>query len=268
MKQTDTNKIKEVWDGFADKYGEDCRASTPDSNLVELEIRTLLRYIKNADALLDVGCGNGYTDIHLALKKRIGIVGIDISDKLIENARNMRNDSNIKTWALFSCADILSNNYDGFMTHEYECFDIVLTKRMLINILSWDEQREAIRKLVKYLKPNGKLIMMEATKQGYEKVNKLRSLVGLKKTDIRWHNNYLDEDLLLPYLKSLFKNGRVVDFSSSYYILSRVAYPFVLKLYNKEPNYDSVWNKIFSYVPSIGNYGMQKMLICSGVKID
>lgn len=258
--KTDTTKVKEVWDRFAQKYGTDKRASTPDGYLVGLEIRVLLKHIDEGDFILDIGCGNGYTDIKLASKKEVSILGLDISTPLIKYAsmNALANRSFIKGLVHFGVRNILK---EGHVIDDNRC-DKVITKRTLINILTWNEQQLVISKIWRALKPNGKYIMIEATSQGYENISRLRERFNIQRTPIRWHNNYLDEDLLLPFLKSIFKSVEYKDFSSTYYIGSRLIQPLLKKPFGIEPRYDYPLNWLFANLPSFGNYGIQKLIVC------
>lgn len=246
-------KVKEVWDGFARQYGSDSRASTPDKYLIELEIRTLWRYLRDKGRMLDIGCGNGYSDVKIFEKKDLEITGVDISEELIELAKN-------STYVVkFMVGDVSSEDFGG----KLEPFDIVLTKRTIINILTWEEQMKTLHKIYELVKPNGQYFMMEATVQGHDKIGQLREALEMSKTPIRWHNNYLDMERLVPFLKTLYKDVRVIEFSSTYYLISRVIYPFILKFFHKEPSYLSWVNKIACQLPNIGNCGLQKMVICT-----
>lgn len=251
-----------VWDAFARKYGLDCRASTPDAYLVNLEIRTLRKYIGNGERVLDIGCGNGYTSIKLAQKKAIKVIGIDISSEMIRCAKRMlRNHrGKLKGEVQFELGNILSPHFVERFGRDW--FDTVLTKRTLINVLSWSEQKEAIIKILHLLKPKGKYVLIEGTIQGYKKMNNLRERFGIARTPIRWHNNYLDEEKLIPFLNENFDIICLRNFSSTYYIGSRVIQPLLLKPFGKEPSYDFFLNLFFSYLPSLGNYGIQKLIVC------
>jgi tRNA (cmo5U34)-methyltransferase len=260
--KTDVNKVAEVWDGFARKYGIDRRTSTPDAYLVDLELSILKKYIKDGKKFLDIGCGNGYTSIQLAKKRQIDIVAIDISGEMINNANLILKNQKgkLRGRAEFKTANILDPGFVEDLGQNR--FDIVLTKRVLINILTWNEQKESITKIRKLLKPGGTYIMIEATIQGYEKINRLRERFKLARTPIRWHNNYLDEENLVPFLKEEFDIVHERDFSSTYYIGSRVIQPLLLKPFGKEPEYDFFLNRFFSCLPSFGGYGMQKLFVC------
>jgi len=261
--KTDTAKVGAVWDEFAQKYGLDRRASTPDAYLVDLELRTLAKYIGDGEKVLDIGAGNGYTALTLARKKAVNIIGVDISAEMVACANQMQKNygGSLRGTVQFELGDILSSGLlERFGKNS---FDIVLTKRTLINILSWKEQKGSIIKIWHLLKPNGKCIMMEATVQGHDNINRLRERFGISRTPIRWHNNYLDEEKLIPFLNERFDIVRVRNFSSTYYIGSRVIQPLLLKPFKKEPRYDFFLNRLFSYLPSWGNRGIQKIFVCT-----
>src|SRR4030042_1492737 len=139
--KTDVSKVAAVWDGFAQKYELDRRTSTPDAYLVDLEIRTLLKHIKNGGKLLDIGCANGYTSISLARKRKIEALGIDISSEMIKYANQLLKleEGKLQGTAEFRLGNILDPDFVG--GYGQGNFDTVLTKRVLINILSWDEQK-------------------------------------------------------------------------------------------------------------------------------
>lgn len=260
--KTDVDKVRVVWDEFAQKYGEDRRASTPDAYLVDLEIRTLAKYIVDGETVLDIGCGNGYTALRLAQKKLIDVIGIDVSAEMVAYANQMQRKcaDKLQGTVQFELGNILSSGFLGRLGEN--CFDVVLTKRTLINVLSWKEQKECIIKIWHLLKPRGRYIMMEATAQGHKNINRLRERFGIPSTPIRWHNNYLDENKLLPFLTNRFESVFRKDFSSTYYIGSRVIQPLFLKPFRKEPSYDFFLNRLFSHLPSCGNYGIQKIFVC------
>lgn len=260
--KTNVDQVRAVWDEFARRYGLDPRASTPDSYLVDLEIRTLTNYIANGERLLDIGCGNGYTSVKLAQKRAVEVMGTDLSLEMISYARQVleNHQGKLKGKAQFEVGDVLSPDFT--QRFGQNCFDTVLTKRTLINVLSWGEQKEAIIKIWNLLKPGGKYIMIEATMQGYENMNSLRERLHIAKTPIRWHNNYLDEEKLIPFLKERFDIVCVRNFSSTYYIGSRVIQPLILKPFKQEPRYDFFLNRFFSHLPSFGNYGIQKLFVC------
>lgn len=262
IEKTDVGKVRAVWDDFARKYSLDSRASTPDAYLVNLEIRTLGKYIGNGGRLLDIGCGNGYAAIKLAQKKAVEIIGVDISSEMITCANRMLENymGDLKGEVQFELGNILSPSFTERFGQN--CFDTVLTKRTLINVLNWSEQKEAITKILHLLKPKGNYIMIEGTVQGYENINSLRERFKIARTPIRWHNNYLDEEKLIPFLNENFDIVCIRNFSSTYYIGSRVIQPVILKPFKKEPRYDFFLNRLFSYLPNFGNYGIQKLFIC------
>jgi len=259
---TDVDKVREVWDGFAREYGTDSRASTPDAYMVELEIRTLLRYFRNGEKVLDIGCGNGYTDIKLLQRRNLYLTGIDISPELINLAKQLasKHADRIRNSPEYIVDNVLDSTFE--QRFKQASFDSILTKRAIINILTWEEQRAVIARIARLIRPGGRYIMIEATVQGHERIGNLREKFGMTKTPIRWHNRYLDENELIPYLNEQFGTVYLNDFSSTYYVGSRLIQPLLLKPFRKEPRYDFFLNNIFSRLPSIGDFGLQKLIIC------
>ncbi len=263
MQDAGSPEIKKVWDERAQAYRDDSRASMPDKILIDLEIRQICKLLSDQDKILDIGCANGYTDIQIAAKKKVAITAFDNSQAMIEAARQVlsaaENKDQIEQRVSFEVDDIL--NPDFVNKYRLQHFDKVLTKRVLINIPTWEGQQQAIRNIHDILDEGKIYIMMESTLQGYENMNRLRERFGIERTKIRWHNNYLDEVKLIPFLKERFDIEKAWNFSSTYYVGSRVVQPLLLKVFRKEPSYDFFLNRFFARVPSFGNCGIQKMFI-------
>lgn len=253
------NKIKDFWDKQAKKYQQQGRATSPDMIDRELEIESIAKYIKNNTKVLDFGCGNGYSTIKFAKKRKIEITGIDYSDEMIKQANIALNklDNNLKKRINFQVGDILGMDYR-------EKFDIVITCRCLINLINFNQQKRAIKNILGALKKGGLYIMCENTLNGLNKLNSMRKLVGLNEISMRWHNQYFNEKLLLNFLKQYFQILEIDNFESLYYIASRV---FNAKLTpeGKEPDYLAEINKIAAKLPSVGDYGLTKIFLLKKV---
>ena len=102
---------------------------------------------------------------------------------------------------------------------------------------------------MRVLKPNGKLLIIEPTIQGLENINKIGRLFGMEDLKIPWHNLYLNEKIL---------KGKKINFSSTYYLFSRVLYRFFKRTNLKR---DSIINKVGLILPSLGDWGVQKFYI-------
>ena len=113
-------------------------------------------------------------------------------------------------------------------------FSVVLSTRCLINLHSWEEQKEALRRIHRHLTPFGRLILIEGTQQGRSALNNLRLALALKAMPPVWHNQDFDERKLKPFLKGLFRLEEDIRFGF-YDVLTRVCYPKAI--FPKEPQY-------------------------------
>ena len=240
-----TLKIKKFWDEQAKKYGTNSLATMPDTYLKQIEIQILNKYIKKGNTVLDAGCGNGATAKELLKLKDIDISGIDYSKEMIEQARiNLQ-----KTSTEFKVLDITKPM--KFMP----TYDVVFTERVLINIPTILEQKRAIANIAKLLPKGGLFLICEDTQQGLKKLNRLRKQAGLDEVETHWHNLYLDEKVIIRSAKQYFNLVKTENFSSTYYIASRIFNA------SKNPNYLAKINKIASKLEAIGDYGPLKLFV-------
>lgn len=249
------NKIRDYYEKKVKENKNLPAASMPDAILVEKEISLILNYIEDGDKVLDVGCANGYSTLKYAVEKYCYVKGIDFSRSMIKNAMQecRKLKGKIKYKVKFEIGDVTK------LKERDNQFDKAVSKRCVINLPSWKLQRRALSELIRILKIGGELLLSEASRQGWENLNKLRQEFGLQPIPQPWFNLYLDEEKLFPFMeKNNLQRIEVINFSSTYYIGSRVIQPFVIGK-NKEPDYNSEINHLFSLLPSYGNYGTQKI---------
>jgi ubiquinone/menaquinone biosynthesis C-methylase UbiE len=55
--------------------------------VIEMEIREIVKHLSEGDRILDVGCANGFSTIHLASQLKTHVRGIDYIPEMIEQAR-------------------------------------------------------------------------------------------------------------------------------------------------------------------------------------
>jgi ubiquinone/menaquinone biosynthesis C-methylase UbiE len=101
-------------------------------------------------------------------------------------------------------------------------FDVSITTRVLINLPSWQLQEKAIDEMFRVTKSGGLILFSEAFLGGLKNINKLRKLFDLAPLTIHSFNKYLDEKLMEKYLKGKRVRYEIINFSSIYYIGSRV----------------------------------------------
>lgn len=234
-------KIKMHWDRQAAK-GE--ASGTQDRIAKTLEMKAISKFVRDGMRVLDVGCGDGEMLLHLAFVRNLECAwGIDFSEEMIAQAKNKLDDhdptpSNI----FFQVGDIkiLPPKPSSGL------FDLIYTERTLINLASWEEQRQAITDIGSLLKPGGLYLMCECFKEGLRDINLLRNEVGLESITEPWHNRYLTQDEIIPDLKNipgLMLEDRI-DYSANYYFLSRVVEAYVAREDGREPDYNSAINRI------------------------
>lgn len=239
-------KILNFWEGQAISKIPGNLVTHRDFNQVSIEINLLLNLLRKNDSLLDVGCGNGFaTSVYAKKCKRT--VGVDYSKKMIAAARKAFGQNKQLS---FNVADVLSLEYKRGL------FSAIISTRCLINLTGWEEQKQAIKNMHGILNVGGRLILVEGIRQGRERLNHLRTQLGLSPMPKVWHNIDFDEDKLLPFLKKRFiiKKNIGIGF---YDVLTRAFYPSCI--YPKEPLYgqrfQTVAEKLYYIMgPNAGDY--------------
>jgi ubiquinone/menaquinone biosynthesis C-methylase UbiE len=235
-------------------------ATSPDFNLRELEIDFIIENIprqKDRPKILDVGCGNGYTDIRIAQEMFCDVIGLDFSQKMVEGAKYLRDkysDSLVgNPWFyLEDCTEPFpwSDNH----------FDVVISERLVHNLPSREIQKRTLKEIHRVLMKGGVYIMVEGTLDGLKRLNNFRETVGLEPILNRKKSNVmslkLEDDETEEYLSQYFSIVRRHDFGM-YYLISRVIHPLLVS--PDEPTFDADINliarKIASLFPGYKNLG-------------
>ena len=186
------------WDLQAKKHGTSYEASWEDELAINLEIDAISRHLNPGERVLDVGCGNGYSTRQ---HKNVEIVGVDSSHEMIEAARKMGGE--------FLFADARELQF-----HD-KSFDVVYTTRCLINLPTWEDQKQAISECIRVARR--KVILSEAFWEPLQKLNAIRQICGLEPLVEHDFNRYLKLSKLRAFVKC-----EVEDFSGVYYFGSRV----------------------------------------------
>ena len=105
-----------------------------------------------AERVLDIGCGCGQTT--LALAARVGerglVLGLDISDPMLERARDRVREASAKN-ALFQQADAQTHRFD---TSDRSEFDLLFSR---FGVMFFASPVEAFTNLMSALRPGGRL---------------------------------------------------------------------------------------------------------------
>ncbi len=232
------DKILEFWNSRA-TLGP--LAGTNDLSLKQLEMQTLSGYISDGQRVLDLGCGSGTAAFFLAENKSLKITGMDYSPEMVRQANHDRDKRGISPLDLnFEVRDIRKIN--ELLETQTTPYDVIITERVLINLETWEEQKNAIYEIIKLLRPGGIYLMCENLRNGLDNLNQMRTSIGLEPISSPWHNRYLEQDEVLEIDFAELLEFR--DFTSGYYLLSRVINAWLAKQQNEEPRYDAPINRL------------------------
>ena len=260
MARLSLEEIKDFWTQQAIKHGKSYAASWTDQYAIDLEIRTIMAHLEDGDKVLDVGCANGFSTLAFAAQKKIDIKGLDYIPEMIVEAQNNKVDWDGKLVgkASFAVGDIMD------LSDQDQTYDKVVVIRVVINLQNWESQKEGLRELISMIKPGGLLLLSEATIQGWESMNHFRLEWGLDEIPMPPFNHYLDQDLVIEALKPELELVKLDNFSSSYYVGTRVFKVLLNQALGGRVNVanpDMDWNRWFSKLPPTGDYGTQKLFV-------
>jgi len=246
-------RILEYWNEQALKYKESVEATSPDFYAFNIERNVILKFLRDGQKVLNVGCGNGIKDVEYCRQKRIQLKGLDYSHEMISVANNeLKKATGLFGELVFEYGDVLD------LTERDE-YHIVITDRCLINLGTEQNQRKAIDNIHRSLKLGGVFLMMECTKEGLIRINEVRKDFNLEEIKERWHNNYLS-DSVIRFAKEKFSTMEVDNFNSTYFLISRTINALVTK--EGEPiNYMSDINKFASMLPAVGDFAPLKLFV-------
>jgi len=237
--------VKNFWDGEGKELGNSICACIRDNEFRKLEIEYLKKYLEGKEKVLDLACGNGYCTVYFSQWAK-EIIGADYSEALIEAAKKLvknfpDKDVQIKDNIKFEVASALELPYPD------KYFDVVVAQRLLVNLPDEELQKKAVKEIYRVLKPEGIYIFSEATFQGHDNINHIRSMFGLSDMERHWHNLYIDEEKFTPFLNKYFdliENNRF----GFYHFISKVVHPLVVS--PEEPKFDSKINIVARIVAS------------------
>lgn len=247
-------EIKKYWDTRATEDSS-VQSTTMDVYLREIEFNSLsCRISRYSPArVADVGCGDGRTTVRLAEKyTSLFFTGFDYSKAMVQNARRVHHESSLSNIG-FEQLDICSGLKDSF--------NLIYTTRCLINIPSWDLQKEAIKNIYDALTIGGIYLMVENFTEGHDNFNQVRRSFGLPEIQIREHNLFFEQRRLFDYVDRYFSIEENVNISSTYYLVSRVIYSKICAEMGTQPDYFDDHHRFAAGLPFCGEFGPVR-LIC------
>jgi len=131
-----------------------------------------LCHIEDAQEVLNVGCGIGVGSTYIAKRHGCRVVGVDISEKMIEWSRQRAREERVEDKVEFRIANVLE------LPFEADRFDVVLCESVLNFV---EDRRQAIRECVRVTKPGGYVGLNETywiEEPSPEIVARVQALVG------------------------------------------------------------------------------------------
>lgn len=218
---------KEVLDYWNDSEVE----SMYDKHLLEAEIQLLLKHIREGAKILDAGCGEGEGTLAYSSIPQTIVHAVDFSETRLQKARER----------LAERSNVTCKQVDFLREYELDRdYDIIVSQRFLINLMEWQLQQSVLLDLSSMLKPEGKLLMLEGSRQGVDALNQFRVAFGLRPIEVKWHNLFFDDQALIDFMTQNGFRLLVEDGLGSYFLLTRGVRP----VFDQTLNWDSDFNRL------------------------
>lgn len=251
------NFIREVWDSQGVKFGESHEASWGDIEMIRLEVEQIASRIPPNSSVLDIGCANGFsTKLVADSTTPQKLYASDFSEPMVESASRVLKDAapNVQTFVGDICAIDLPN----------ETVDACYAIRVVINLPSWELQKKAILECLRVTRRGGVVLLSEGFWEPLARLNSIRMILGLKPLVEHDFNRYLKQERLMEWLTDLDLRFELIEFSSMYYLGSRIARELATD-HQSYSGYSNPINNIFSKLarnyPQCGDIGVQKLLV-------
>lgn len=256
----DADEIKRFWESQADLHGTSHRASWSDRGVIELEIAALGVRLSAGWTVLDVGCANGFSSFRYASERGVDVTGVDFAPSMIDAARAARDElpAAVQARTRFAVGDVRALDFPD------EAFDAVVSTRVIINLPDVAQQAAGLAECARVLRPGGILLLSEATRDGWRRLNALRREWDLDEIPMPSFNLYLDEAEVVEALRDRLSLVEIVSFASSYYVLTRVIKPLLARAAGAgidvaDP--DAEFNRWAAALPAAGDYCTQKLFV-------
>lgn len=208
------SKADRHWNARALSEPDDAKVNIGDTVQRDLELDFVLAHLPAAGRVLEVGCGNGY--VTRQLRERVAQVdAFDALENMVVRARATYGETNNR----FFLGSLLDRT-----TCEERVYDAVVCVRVLINLRGLDEQRTGLDHMARWLKPGGKLILVEGFRDGFDALNRLRADCGMPALVPAAINHYAYLAQLRPAIDRWFDCA--AEFHTGMFdFLTRIVYP-------------------------------------------
>jgi len=223
MAQDNTDILK-YWD-------DESKESMYDKHLINAEIDLIRRHIAEDSKILDAGCGEGEGTLAYSAIPGVEVHAADFSETRLKKASER----------LAMCRNVILKQID--FTADYSLdkdYDVIISQRFLINLMEWELQKQVLLNLMSLLRPGGRMIMLEGSRQGAESLNELRRLLGLPLIPVKWHNLFMDDEALVSFMLENKFRLSAHDGLGTYFLLTRGIRPF----FDKDLDWNCEFNRM------------------------
>jgi SAM-dependent methyltransferase len=233
----DLESIREHWCKVGEELSGQGKVTgtTRDPILGSLEEERLAEYLRVDDTVLEIGCGDAVHTVRYARRVK-RILGLDVADTLIAAARQRAKAAQIDN-AEFVVGSVLDLERI-FTGGDIDC---VLSQRCLINLPTWEHQKDALLKIHRVLRRGGVFLMTEGFQEELDNLNHVRLAVGLSAINVVSYNRNLQHGEFDSFIAAYFDVETVQDYGL-YLLLSRVFHP--LAVLPAEARHDSRLNEV------------------------
>ncbi|HEX6847177.1 MAG TPA: methyltransferase domain-containing protein [Chitinophagaceae bacterium] len=178
------NAYKDSWDlnnslaihyGYWDEKVRNFSGSLRRMNEIMMETAK----IRSSDRVLDAGCGIGGSSIYLAEKVGCHVTGISLSERQIQQARNLAKEKEVEAKVKFEVMNYCATSFPN------ESFDVVWGCE---SICYADDKEQFIKEAYRLLKPGGRLVVAD----GFVIDIKNNDQPAIRKWLDGWQVNYLE----------------------------------------------------------------------------
>lgn len=216
------------------------------------EIKTIIQNQFNEKlSIVDIGCGNGYLLEKLSKAfPSATLYGLEFNPELclLAKSRQLTNASIIEG----SCKN--SEALDRILN---KTADIIITERVIINLLSWKQQALALQDIASWIKDGGHYLLSESFKEPWFELNSARREMKIPEIPISNHNRYLNHKLpkyLIQLMLKPVETQMPANYLSSHFYLSRVAHSYIKPSGGRKKETHFVNFFDHAIPPAIGNY--------------
>jgi SAM-dependent methyltransferase len=240
---------------IAEGFGHSSLCTIQDPAIREAEVTFFKKQISllievmgiTNPTILDLGCGNGYTlSILREFFPDAKLIGVEFTPELYELAQNRELDN----------CEIYQGDIRKSLP-DIGKVDFVITERVIINLLSWKQQRAAFDNIYEVLNDGAFYLMSESFREPWVQMNLARREVGLADIPESKHNRYLSENAVEALEKMGFKeiSGCLEkNHLSTHFYISRVFHQAFRSKGSKIKSARMVDFFCEALPPSVGNY--------------